>query len=181
MALLDDLIGQLAGDPAARGSGPTRAGTSNMSRVMVALLPVVLAMLANRRRAGTETPATPTGSAARGGGGLGDVLGQVLGGGAGGLGGLLDLFRRAGFDDQVRSWVGRGDNQPLPPDALERVFGRDGLAELARRAGVSEGDAAEGLSQLMPEVVDRVTPDGRVPDDDSLLASVEALGRRLGV
>jgi uncharacterized protein YidB (DUF937 family) len=68
----------------------------------------------------------------------------------------------------------------MPSDAIEQVFGRGGLAEIARRAGVSETDASRGLSQLLPEVVDRVTPEGQVPQADALVASVEALRRRLG-
>jgi uncharacterized protein YidB (DUF937 family) len=77
--------------------------------------------------------------------------------------------------------VSAGRNQPLPADALEQVFGRGGLAEIARRAGVSEQDASRGLSQLLPEMVDRVTPDGQVPDDSSLEASVDSLAKRFGL
>jgi uncharacterized protein YidB (DUF937 family) len=149
-----------------------------MSKVLIALLPVVLAMMANRQR-GASSNQAGTGS-----GGLGEVLGQVLGGssrGAGGLGDLIDVFQRAGFGDQARSWVATGRNEPISPEAFEQVFGRGGVAEIARRAGVSERDASQGLSQLMPEVVDRMTPDGQVPDSTELLASVESLAKRLGV
>ena len=66
----------------------------------------------------------------------------------GGLEGVLNRFRQGGLGQQADSWVGTGQNTPLPPDALERVFGRDGLDEIARRAGVSERDASRGLSQL---------------------------------
>ena len=98
----------------------------------------------------------------------------------GGLGGLLEQFQRAGFGDQVSSWVSTEPNRSIPPEAVEQVFGRGGVAEIARRAGVSEQDASRGLSQLMPEVVDRVTPSGELPDAASLLASVESLANRLG-
>jgi uncharacterized protein YidB (DUF937 family) len=176
MGLLDDLLGQLAGGQSQRGAETPPSGEAGMGKVMAALLPVVLAMMANRQGA-------PASSRAGTGGGLGDVLGQVLGGSSGGsgLGGLLEQFQRAGFGHQARSWVGTGQNEPLPPDALEQVFGRGGLAEIARRAGVSERDASQGLSRLMPEVVDRVTPDGQVPDGTALLASVESLSKRLDV
>jgi uncharacterized protein YidB (DUF937 family) len=69
----------------------------------------------------------------------------------------------------------------MPPDGFEKVFGRSGLTEIARRAGVSEQDASRGLAQLMPEVIDHVTPKGQVPDASSLLASVDSLARRFGV
>ena len=69
---------------------------------------------------------------------------------------------------------------PIPPEALEQVFGQAGVAEIARRVGASESDTRSALSQLLPEVVDRVTPEGDVPDFDSLTASVDDLTRRYG-
>ncbi len=182
MGLLDDLLGQLASgsspQPEVRPTRAAAGGGSGMASILMALLPVVLAMLGNRRGA----PASGFGQ--RTGGGLGDVLGQVLGGGGAGgaLGGLLEQFQRAGFGEQARSWVGAGANLPIGPDVIAQVFGQGGLAEIARRAGLSEEDTSRGLAQLMPEVVDRVTPRGAVPDDGAeLLASVDALAKRLGV
>jgi uncharacterized protein YidB (DUF937 family) len=128
-----------------------------MSTVLLALAPLVIGMLR------TSGQGTPAGS-----------------GGSGGLGGLLDQFRRAGFGDHTNSWVSTGQNMPLPQGAMEQTFGRGGLAEIARRAGLSEEDTSRGLSQLIPEMVDRVTPDGQVPDGGSLLAKLSALSQRLG-
>ena len=182
MGLLDDLLGQLAGGPAMsnRPAPGARADTGgpNMAAILMALMPVVLAMLGNRR--GGNEPAAGFGSAR---GGLGDILGQVLGGAgaAGGLGGLLEAVQRAGFGEQARSWVGTGANQPLAPDALEQIFGAGGLAEIARRAGLSQGDASRGLAALMPEVIDHVTPKGEVPDGSELIDTVDALARRMGL
>jgi uncharacterized protein YidB (DUF937 family) len=173
-----------------------------MSGTLMALLPIVLAMLSNRGGSAPQAGPRP------GGGGLGDILGQVLGGGGqrsgdglgdvlggmlgggaagggggagGGLGGLLEQMARAGYGDEARSWVGTGQNMPIAPDALEQIFGHGGVAAIARQAGVSEADASQGLSALLPEVVDRVTPGGEVPDLDSLAASVGDLSRQLGL
>jgi uncharacterized protein YidB (DUF937 family) len=191
MGLLDDVLGQLAGGSGGRGGGSSgratdyggasSAGGADMSRILMMLLPVVLAMLSNRGGRGS----TDVRRADTGGGGLGDLLGSILGAGAGGaagggLGGLLEQFARAGFGSQANSWVGTGANEPLPPEAAEQVFGRDGLAEIARRAGLSEQDTSRGLAALMPDLVDRVTPDGRVPDPDALGHSIDALARRMG-
>jgi uncharacterized protein YidB (DUF937 family) len=187
------------GGTARRAPAPTPAGGGGMSSVLMALLPVVLSMLASRG-GGAQ------GGMGAGGGGLGDILGQVLGGGAqprgggggledilggmlgggggggmGGLGGLLEQMARSGYGDQARSWVGAGQNMAIPPDALEQIFGRGGLTEIARQAGVSEADASRGLSELLPEVVDRVTPNGQMPDLDQLAVSVNDLSRRLGL
>ena len=188
MSLLDDLLaglgnqgraGQSMGRPMNQPQAQPAGG--GMSQVMMALLPVVLAMLANR--GGSEPAAGGGQRPGSGGGGLGGLLGAVLGGGKGaagmgGLGALLTQLQGAGFGEQAQSWVSRDQNLALPPEAVEQVFGRGGLAEIARRAGVSEADATRGLSQLLPEVVDRVTPEGQVPDFDALTASVDALSRR---
>ena len=174
MGLLDDLLGQLTGGNR-EANAPMRS-QSGTGTVMAALLPVVLQMLASSGR-GQE----PGRAAA--GGGLGDILGQALGGGrgSGGLSEIIAGFQRAGFGNEARSWVSTGQNLPVPPEALEQVFGRGGIGEIARRAGLSEQDTTRGLSQLMPEVVDRVTPDGELPEAASLLASVDAMAKRLGV
>ena len=118
-----------------------------------------------------------------GAGGLGSVLGGVLAGGAGGAGGLgalLEQFQRAGFGEQASSWVSTGANLPLPPEAIGQVLGEDTLAQIARQAGVSEAEAGAGLAQLLPDVIDRVTPDGQAPDLDQLVASVADLTRQFG-
>jgi len=193
MGLLDELLGGLSGQSTSGRTQPQQpmqaGGGGGMSQVLIALMPVVLGMLANRGAQGgapTQMNYAPQG----GGGGLGDLLGQVLGGaaggrggmgGGGGLGGLLSQLQQAGFGDQADSWVGRGANQPISPDAMTQIFGRDGLEQISRQAGVSQDDAARGLSQLLPEVVDHMTPDGGVPDDDALASSVDVFSRRLGL
>ena len=186
MGLLDELLGGLAGQSMGsrtQPQQPMQTGGGGMSQVLIALMPVVLGMLASRGSQGSA----PTQA---GGGGLGDLLGQVLGGaaggrgvmgGGGGLGGLLAQMQQAGFGDQADSWVGRGANQPISPDAMTQIFGRDGLEQISRQAGVSQDDAARGLSQLLPEVVDHMTPDGGVPDDDARASSVDVFSRRLGL
>jgi uncharacterized protein YidB (DUF937 family) len=148
-----------------------------MGGILMALLPVVLGMLANRGNA-PQAGAGP----GQGSGGLGDLLGGLLGGGAaGGAGGLGDLLQRvqqAGYGEQAQSWVGTGQNLPVSPDVIGQIFGSGGLSQIARQAGLSEQETSEGLSQLLPDVVDRFTPGGQVPDLDQLSASVEALARQ---
>ena len=181
MGLLDDLLGQSSAGAANSRMAPQRDDSSNagMGQVMTALLPVVLAMLSNRG-SGSQANVGAGGM----GGGLGGILGQIFGRSSAGTGSnldsLLEQFQRAGFGNEAQSWVGKGRNEPMPPNAVETVFGRDGMAEIARHAGVSEQDASRGLSELMPEVIDRVTPGGQTPDENTLVASVDALIKRLG-
>jgi uncharacterized protein YidB (DUF937 family) len=189
MGLLDDLLGGLAGQATGGRAQqrPTQMGSggAGMSQVLIALMPVVLGMLANRRSQGASP--TQMNYAPGGGGGLADVLGQVLGGAgggrgaAGGLGGLLGQLQQAGFGEQADSWVSRGANKPISPDAMTQIFGRDGLEQISKQAGVSPDEASRGLSQLLPEVVDHMTPDGDVPDDGALANSVDQFARRLGL
>ena len=189
MGLLDDILGGLAGQQTGGRAQPnpasTSAGSGGTSGILMALMPVVLAMLANR--GSQAAPPTQTNYAPSAGGGLGGLLGQVLGGGgggggaAGGLGGLLEQLQRAGFGEQANSWVGRGANKPIPPDAMTQIFGREGIEQISRQAGISEDEASHGLSQLLPEVVDRMTPDGDVPDASELTNSVDDLAKRLGI
>jgi uncharacterized protein YidB (DUF937 family) len=199
MGLLDDLLRNMAGQGAAPQARASAGG--GMSKALIALLPIVLMMLSRRGQSAPHPQAQPQpgglgdvlgqvlgqgGPAMRagpaGGGGLDDLLGQILGGGAaaGGLGGLLEQMRRAGMADQADSWVQRGPNLPISPDALDQIFGRGGMSEIARQAGISEDEARSGLSELLPEVVDRVTPNGNVPDMDSLASSVDELAKQYG-
>jgi uncharacterized protein YidB (DUF937 family) len=189
MGLLDDILrgalggtsgglgGQLGGSVGRQQPAPGQSG-SNLGGIMVALLPVVLGMLAKRGNAAQA-------GVDQGGGGLGDLIGGMLGGGgaaagggAGGLGDLLEHFQRAGLGEQAKSWVGTGQNLPISPDVIGQIFGNDGLSRIAQQAGMNEQEASEGLSQLLPDVVDRLTPDGEVPGLDQLSASVEALTRQ---
>ena len=161
MGLLDEILGGVlgaAGQAPMRGRGQTAGG--GMSGVLMALLPVVLGMLANRGGGIPQAGAGP--------------------GGMGGLGDLLDRFRNAGYGDQANSWVSTGQNLPISPDIIGQIFGQGGLGEIARRAGVTQQQASEGLSQLVPEVVDHLTPGGQVPDLDQLSSSVDSLLRKMG-
>jgi uncharacterized protein YidB (DUF937 family) len=116
------------------------------------------------------------GSAPAGGGGQPDLasaviglLGQGQGQGAGGLGGLAGLvgnFQQGGLGDVVGSWVGTGQNLPITADQLGKVLGNDTVSGLARQLGMGQGDVLGQLSQMLPQVVDKLTPNGQVPQGD---------------
>lgn len=205
MGLLDQILGGLAGRGGLGGGlggpgGMNQGGGVPMGRapggrvntqVLMALLPIVLNLLANRRRGGS-VPGMGGGLGGLGGllGGLGgrSAAGGGLGGlgglgalaGLGGLAGLLGQLSQHGYGQQVQSWVGTGENEPLPPEALSQVFDQQQLAEIAGEAGVSEEDARLGLSELLPEVVDRFTPQGQLLGEDELNSSIDDFVQRLG-
>ena len=81
----------------------------------------------------------------------------------GGLGGLIAKFQRAGLGNVVSSWVGSGQNQPVSGEQLTDVLGADTIAELAEKLGTSQGDAAGQLSDILPDLIYRLTPQGQAP------------------
>jgi uncharacterized protein YidB (DUF937 family) len=95
----------------------------------------------------------------------------------GGLAGLLDQFMGAGLGDKADSWVGTGKNEAISGDEVEQALGSDKVDELAQKAGVSHDEAKEGMAEVLPKVVDKVTPQGEVPDTGSLQ---EMLAKLLG-
>jgi len=114
-----------------------------------ALLNMVVGMLANN-------------SGGSGGGGLADIVGK---------------FQQAGMGDVVSSWIGTGQNAPISGDQLGNVLGSDMIGNIAKQLGVSHGDAAGQLAQMLPQVVDKLTPNGQAPagglgDIGSLLAQL---------
>ncbi|HSV53525.1 MAG TPA: YidB family protein [Burkholderiaceae bacterium] len=84
-------------------------------------------------------------------------------GGQGGLGGLMAKFQQAGLGDVVGSWVGSGQNQPISGDQLSDVLGSDAMSDIAARLGMNSGDVASQLSQVLPGLVDQLTPQGAAP------------------
>ncbi len=121
------------------------------------------------------------------GGGLGSILGAVLGGGQqgggglnsqlinaaigmlgndggqGGLGGLVAKFQQAGLGDAMGSWIGTGDNQPVNADQVSSALGQDTISDLASKLGMNQGDAASQLSQILPGLINHLTPNGQAP------------------
>jgi uncharacterized protein YidB (DUF937 family) len=178
MGLLDQILGGISGGPA-HGTPQSRGGMG--SSVLMALLPVVISMLS--RRAGGGMGGMPgMGASGNPGGGLGGLggLGSMAGmGGLGGLGGLLEQFTHKGYGAQANSWVGTGSNEALTPEAVGDVFGDDQISQIAQQAGVSTDDARNGLTELLPNLVDHFTPHGEVPGFDQMSSSVDDFMRRL--
>ena len=111
--------------------------------------------------------------------------GQAGGGGAsggiGGLSGLVEAFARNGLGHVADSWVGSGQNLPVSADQLSQVLGNERVGQMANQLGVNPGDLLGQLSHMLPQVVDKLTPQGQVPQGDlaSQLGSLD-LGGLLG-
>src|SRR5688572_1992157 len=109
--------------------------------------------------------------AAQAGGGLGDLLGGLLGGGQAGnvlnsgLGSILQDLQRSGQGRVAQSWVDTGENEPITPAELERAVGADAIDALAQQTGMRRGQLLSELSQNLPQLVDQLTPQGRLPTE----------------
>lgn len=105
----------------------------------------------------------------------------ALGGGGGlaGLSGMLSKFQGAGLQGKADSWVGGGPNQNLTPDEVGRALGDDQVAQIAQQAGMSPQKAKKALSRMIPDAVNDLTPEGRMPEsDDALQGALSALRGR---
>jgi len=105
-----------------------------------------------------------------GSGGLGGLLGGATAGGAlsGGLGGLLDRFQQNGHGKTVNSWINAGSNEPIEGSQLEQAIGPDVIEDLVQRTGLSKEELLARLSRELPNAVDALTPEGRLPREDEL-------------
>ena len=188
MGLLD-VVNAMQNDPRGpREPGATSGGMSKMAMALIALL----GYKAFKSFTGTQSTPAPDGgpgvspseatsaSAPSGGimGSLGDLLKGPLGGilaGAsagsvvnGGLSDLLNQFRQSGHGDVAGSWVGNGPNRPISPADLSKALGTDQINTLMSQSGLSRDELLTGLSDQLPRLVDRLTPNGRMPTDEEM-------------
>jgi uncharacterized protein YidB (DUF937 family) len=98
----------------------------------------------------------------------GPLSGGPLSGGAlgSGLKDLLDRFRQSGQEDKAQSWVAKGTNKPIAPQELEQTLGEERIQWLMQQTGLPRDELLSGLSSELPDAIDELTPDGRVPTDD---------------
>ena len=81
----------------------------------------------------------------------------------GGLQGVVSEFEKNGLGSTVKSWVGTGPNQSISPAEVHNVLGSDLLQQLAEKSGLSVDDLIQKLSHVLPQAVDKMTPDGAIP------------------
>ena len=183
MGLLDVLNGMQNGPrgpstPSAQSGG----GMSPMTMAILGLLAwkAIKHFSAGQPNAAPQPAPSPAGGGMGGGtsGGLGDVLkgplGGLLAGGAagsvisGGLGDLLKQLQQGGHGETANSWVGTGTNKAISPGDLANALGADQINSLASQSGLSKNELLDGLSQYLPQVIDHLTPDGRLPTENEV-------------
>ena len=185
MGLMDVLNGMQHGP---RGpSGPSTGSGGGMSPLTMAVLGLLayktFKSFTSHAAPQPPTPGAPSqGQSASAGGGMSEILknglGTVLAGGAaggilsGGLNDLLKQFQQSGHGDIAKSWVDNVPNKAISADDLAKALGGDQIETLMAHTGLSRQDLLAGLSQQLPEIVDRLTPDGRLPTEQELSRSL---------
>lgn len=125
---------------------------------------------------------------------VGQVAGAALGGNAegggqsalisavggmisqqGGIEGLMNAFQQCGAGDLMQSWVGTGQNLPISPETLTSVLGSEQVAAIAQQVGIPPEMATTALTQILPMVIDQLTPDGTAPAGDALQSGLGSL------
>jgi len=103
------------------------------------------------------------------------VMGLVGNQQSGGLSGLVEQFSQKGLGDIVNSWVGTGANLPITPQQIQQGLGKNTITQLASQAGISTDNVASQLSRLLPQLVDKLTPNGNVPEGDIMSQGMNLL------
>jgi uncharacterized protein YidB (DUF937 family) len=217
MGLMDILNGMQNGPRGQRQPTPPGGGGGKMSPMTMALIGLLAykalkhiggGQQAAPAGAGRPTPLPPGGTVNAGnpGGGLGDILGGLFGGKAGGvpaggnpgaskpgaslgdmlpgglggllggaaaggvlsggLGNLLKEFQTSGHGSAAQSWIGTGPNQEIAPKDLANALGSDTIDALSKQTGMGRDDLLAGLSQQLPDLIDQLTPNGRLPTEE---------------
>jgi uncharacterized protein YidB (DUF937 family) len=96
-------------------------------------------------------------------------------GGSGGLADLMSAFGTSGLDDILSSWIGNGANKEISIDQLTQVLGNTTLSQFAEKAGIDSSEAGSVLAGLLPELINQLTPDGAVPESNSLESKILSL------
>jgi uncharacterized protein YidB (DUF937 family) len=156
MGLMDEILKQAAGAGQAGAAGSQDAGLGAIADLVMKNPQIVAAAL---------SMLNPKDPSVGGGGGLGDIIGA---------------FNKGGLGDVMSSWVGGGPNKPVDPGSLANVLGPDILGQFARKAGVGHAEAGSVLAQILPELVNQMTPQGQVPQGNALDGLLGSLMGQIG-
>ena len=98
---------------------------------------------------------------------------------SGGLTGLTSRLSSSGLGQQVQSWVGTGENQPVSGAQVQKAMDPGELHQMAQQAGISDQEASEQVAKALPEMVNQATPQGQMPDNDPFAKGVDTVKRML--
>jgi uncharacterized protein YidB (DUF937 family) len=96
----------------------------------------------------------------------------------GGLLGLVNTLRQLGLDDVVSSWISTGENKPISSEQVQNALGEGQINQMAQDMEVSHQEVLTGLAGLLPQLIDKLTPDGKLPEGNALDQGLELLKKR---
>lgn len=94
---------------------------------------------------------------------------QMLQNRQGGVQGLVQAFEQQGMGSAIQSWIGNGQNQQVSPEQVTQTLGQDQVQQVADQAGISHQEASSGIAALLPQIIDKLTPNGQVPQQNDLM------------
>ena len=103
------------------------------------------------------------------------VIGLINNPEIGGLPGLISKFEKGGLGEIVSSWVGTGQNAPVSSEQVTSALGTEKIKEIAGKLGIADGQVSGGLASILPQIIDKLTPDGKIPEGSILEKSLSAL------
>jgi uncharacterized protein YidB (DUF937 family) len=107
------------------------------------------------------------------------VLGLITNPQTGGLQGLIQTFKEKGLGDAVSSWISTGENQPVSGDQIQHALGGNFIQQIAEQLGSSKSEVSGSLSNLLPQIIDKLTPSGTLPEGDALNQGLNRLKKDL--
>jgi len=107
------------------------------------------------------------------------VLGLIANPQTGGLQGLIQTFKEKGLGDAISSWISTGENQSVSGDQIQHALGGNFIQQIAEQLGSSKSEVSGSLSSLLPQIIDKLTPNGALPDGDSLQQGLNSLKKNL--
>jgi uncharacterized protein YidB (DUF937 family) len=93
----------------------------------------------------------------------------------GGLGGLVETFKSKGVNDIMSSWISTGQNLPISGNQIQDILGSDLIQQFAKKLGASNQDVSGGLASLLPDLIDKLTPTGQLPEKDTFEQALKKL------
>ncbi len=103
------------------------------------------------------------------------IMAMVTNKESGGLAGMLENFNGKGLGDIISSWVSTGRNMPISADQVQDGVGKEQVQQLAEKAGMSLDDAKSKLAELLPDIIDKLTPEGKIPEGGFLDKTLDVL------
>ena len=107
------------------------------------------------------------------------IIGLITNPRSGGIEGLVRNFKNKGMEDIMSSWISTGKNLPISGNQIQNALGMDQILQIAKQLGSSKEEVSGGLSRLLPQIIDKLTPNGSLPEGDALEEGLNKLKKGL--